>query len=106
MAMELAKDIKTQDDLADLSSQLLKITVEAALGAEMEDHLSYARHSLDGNNSGNSRNGYSNKILKSNQGNISLSVPRDRNSNFEPIIVSKGETRLTHFDDQILALDH
>jgi putative transposase len=35
-AAELAKDVKTQADLADLSSALLKMTVEAALGAEME----------------------------------------------------------------------
>ena len=35
-AAELAKDVKTQADLADLSSALLKMTVEVVLGAEME----------------------------------------------------------------------
>ncbi|MBT5400500.1 hypothetical protein HOL24_08170, partial [bacterium] len=43
-AQELAKDVKTQADLADLSSALLKMTVEAALGAEMEHHLGYPKH--------------------------------------------------------------
>ncbi|SMN15107.1 hypothetical protein CRYPA_1163 [uncultured Candidatus Thioglobus sp.] len=42
-AAELAKDVKTQADLADLSSALLKMTVEAALGAEMEHHLGYPK---------------------------------------------------------------
>jgi transposase-like protein len=46
MAAELAKDIKTQGDLSDLSASLLKMTVEAALGAEMEEHLGYAKHQV------------------------------------------------------------
>ena len=43
LANELAKDIKTEKDLNALSAELLKMTVEAALGAEMEDHLGYAK---------------------------------------------------------------
>jgi len=56
IAKELAKDIKSEKDLSDLSRELVKLTVEAALGAEMEEHLGYAKHSLSGRNSGNSRN--------------------------------------------------
>ena len=44
MAAELAKDLKTPEDLSALSAQLKKIAVEAALNAEMEDHLGY--HSM------------------------------------------------------------
>lgn len=62
MAAELAKGIKTQGDLSDLSASLLKMTVEAALGAEMEEHLGYPKHqNSDGDNS---RNGFSTKTLK------------------------------------------
>jgi transposase-like protein len=102
MAAELAKDIKTQSDLSDLSASLLKMTVEAALGAEMEEHLGYPKH--HSSDSDNSRNGYSFKTLKGDHGEVEIAIPRDRQSEFNPTIIKKGETRLTSMDDQILAL--
>ena len=48
-ADELAKDIHTQDDLADLSASLVKMTIEAALGGEMEHHLGYPKHGQNNN---------------------------------------------------------
>ena len=57
LASELAKDVKTEKDLSALTSELVKLTVEAALGAEMETHLGYRKHDLAGAGSGNSRNG-------------------------------------------------
>ena len=61
-------DIKTGEDLSVLSAKLVKLTVEAALGAEMENHLGYPRHALIGHHSDNSRNGTSSKVLKGNHG--------------------------------------
>lgn len=105
LAKELAKNIKTEQDVADLSRTLLKRTVETALGAEMEAHLGYGPHESRGRNSGNSRNGHSTKRLKGDHGEVEIVTPRDRDSSFEPQIVRKGgQTRLTQFDDQILAL--
>jgi len=104
LAAELAKNIKTEKDLSDFSKQLKKMTVEAALGAEMEDHLGYAKHDPEGHHTGNSRNGYSGKTLKGDHGEVDIDVPRDRNSSFEPQLIRKGQTRLTEFDDQILSL--
>jgi len=102
MAAELAKSVKTQADLSELSSMLVKMTVEAALGAEMEEHLGYSKNQTS--SSSNSRNGYSSKTLKGDHGEVDITVPRDRDSSFEPVIVKKGDTRLTHMDDQILSL--
>ena len=104
LASELAKDVKTEKDLSALTSELVKLTVEAALGAEMETHLGYRKHDLAGAGSGNSRNGYSSKTLKGDHGEVDIDVPRDRNSEFDPVIVGKRQTRLTQFDDQILSL--
>lgn len=104
LAGQLAKNIKTEKDLSDFSRQLKKMTVEAALGAEMESHLGYAKHSPEGHHSGNSRNGYSSKNLKGNHGEIAIDVPRDRTGDFEPPLIRKGQTRLTEFDSQILSL--
>ncbi len=102
LAKELAKDMKSEEDLSALSRELLKITVETALGAEMEEHLGYEKHALEGRNGGNSRNGYSSKTLKSQHGEVELETPRDRDGSFDPQFIKKGQTRLTQFDDQIL----
>ena len=104
MADELAKDLKTPEDLSQLSAVLTKLTVEAALKGEMNHHLGYNKNSSDGHHSGNSRNGTSSKILKGSHGEIELETPRDRNGTFEPLLVKKGQTRITGMDDQILCL--
>lgn len=104
LADENAKDLKTPEDLSELSALLTKITVEAALRAEMDHHLGYEKSDPDGHHSGNSRNGYSVKKLKGDHGEIDLQTPRDRNATFEPQLVKKGQTRITGMDDQILSL--
>jgi transposase-like protein len=104
LAESIAKKIKSERDLGDFSRLLKKMTVEAALGGEMETHLGYAKHSPEGHHSGNSRNGYSRKTLKGDHGEVEIEIPRDRNGDFEPQLVRKGQTRLTQMDDQILAL--
>lgn len=104
LVSELAKQVKTEKDLGELSDQLTKMTVEAALGAEMEDHLGYEKHAPEGRNSGNSRNGKSSKKLKGKHGEVEIDTPRDRNGTFEPKLLGKYQTRLTAFDDQILCL--
>jgi putative transposase len=104
LANELAKDVKTPEDLSTLSSFLTKLTVEAALKAEMGHHLGYDKNDPTGHNSGNARNGYSSKKLKGSHGEIEIQTPRDRNASFEPTLVKKGQTRITGMDEQILSL--
>ena len=104
LATELAKEIRTEKDLGELSKQLVKLTVETALNAELDEHLGYAKHDRDGRNSGNSRNGYSSKTLKGQHGEVVIDTPRDRNGDFEPQLIKKGQGRLTQFDDQIFCL--
>src|SRR5919106_3087596 len=104
LSVELAKHIKSEQDIAALSRQLLKLTVERALNAEMDEHLGYPKHALEGRGSGNSRNGYSSKLLKGDIGEVEIQTPRDRQGGFEPQLIGKGQTRLTEFDEQILTL--
>jgi putative transposase len=101
-AREAAKTIKTEKDLSDFSQMLTKITVETALGAELDDHLGYYKHqpsSVD-----NSRNGYSSKTLITEDGSFEVDIPRDRAGNFEPKLVKKHQTRFTSMDDKIHCL--
>jgi transposase-like protein len=101
---ELAKGLKSEADLSSLTQQLMKMTVEAALGAELDEHLGYEKHDPTGRGSGNSRNGTTRKRLKGQHGEVEIAAPRDRAGTFEPQFVRKGQTRLTQMDDQILAL--
>lgn len=101
---ELAKQVKSEHDLAALSRHLMKLTVERALTAELDDHLGYDKHASAGKNSGNSRNGAMPKTLKGDFGEVEIRTPRDRQGSFEPLLVRKGQTRFSAFDDQILAL--
>jgi transposase-like protein len=104
LARKVGKQFKSEQDLADFSRLLKKMAVEAALGAELDEHLGYAKHEARGRRTGNSRNGYSSKTLKGAHGEVELETPRDRNGTFDPQLLRKGQTRLTQFDDQILAL--
>jgi len=87
-----------------LLKQLTKAIVERCLEGEMEDHLGYEKGERAGKGGENRRNGYSKKTLTTEQGDITLGVPRDRNADFEPQVVSKRQTRLEGFDDKILAM--
>ncbi len=104
MAEELAKDVKTPEDLNTLSAFLTKLTVEAALNGEMNHHLGYDKNAPTGHHSGNSRNGYSTKKLKGDHGEVDIQTPRDRNASFEPRLIKKRQSRITGMDDQILSL--
>ena len=102
LGKELAKGIKTQKDLAEFSQILSKITVEAALNAELDDHLGYEKGAAK--ISSNSRNGYTSKTVKTEDGQFELDTPRDRNGEFEPQLIKKNQTRFTSMDDKILSL--
>ncbi|MGI5910151.1 MAG: transposase, partial [Sphaerochaetaceae bacterium] len=72
-----------------------------ALQAEMDNHLGYQKNDCAGNNSGNNRNGYSTKKVMTQDQEVELSIPRDRNGEFSPVLVPKYEKRLPIFNEQI-----
>ena len=101
---ELIKGKTTQEELFGKNGvfkQLQKAILERALEGEMTTELGYSKHDSVGDNSGNSRNGYSEKTLKSDaSGEFAIKVPRDRNGEFIPKIVPKHQTRFDGFDDK------
>jgi putative transposase len=101
-ALEAAKGIKTQEDLADFQKMLTKVTVEAALNAELDDHLGYEKNQP--NDNPNSRNGRSRKTVITDHGEVDIETPRDRDGSFSPKLVKKQQTRFTSMDDRILSL--
>ncbi len=102
LARKAAKTIKTEGDLNDFRQMLSKVTVEAALNVELDDHLGYDKHQPS--EVDNSRNGYTSKQLKTEDGQFELNTPRDRDGSFEPKLVKKQQTRFTSMGDKILSL--
>lgn len=84
--------------------QLTGALVERALQAEMTDHLGYEQGAPEGQGSGNSRNGSGKKTLRTEQGKVTVAVPRDRNGTFEPKLIKKHERSFKGFDDKILSM--
>jgi putative transposase len=84
---------------------LTKTVIETALDEEMADHLGYDKHDPVGRNTGNSGNGVRTKtVLTDNVGPVEISVPRDRDSTFNPVIVAKRQRRLGDVDTIVLSL--
>ena len=87
-----------------LLNQLKKALIERVLEGELDHHLGYPKYSQSGKNRGNSRNGKGKKTLKTEDGPLAISVPRDRDSSFEPQLVKKGQSRFSGFDENIISM--
>ena len=82
----------------------MKVVLESALNAELDDHLGYEKNEKSEVRKANTRNAYSKKTVKGEKGEMELQIPRDREASFGPKIVAKGKTRLKGFEDNILSL--
>jgi putative transposase len=100
----LSEECGNLEDVQTLLKNLFKGTIERMLEAEMDEHLGYEKHSVLGNNSGNSRNGYGKKVLKTELGEMEIEVPRDRNGEFSPRVIEKRQTRSDDLENRILAM--
>jgi transposase-like protein len=86
-------------------NQLFKQGVEQMLQGELDEHLGYEKHSPDGHNSGNSRNGsYKKRVKTDSLGDMVLSIPRDRNSEFTPQLVPKGHRMSDKLEEVIIGM--
>jgi putative transposase len=100
----LMQDCQSTGDIQSKLKRLFAGTIEHMLEAEMDEHLGYEKHSVEGNNSGNSRNGHNTKTIISDYGESEIAIPRDRNSEFEPRVLGKRQTRTDEIEQKILAM--
>jgi len=104
---ELLAEYANPEDLTGPEGLLKRLTgalVERALQTELTDHLGYEPGAPEGQGSGNSRNGTGKKTLRTDQGDVTVEVPRDRNGTFEPKLVKKHQRSFKGFDDKILSM--
>lgn len=104
--------IKNSLDVENYLDSLLQPLMQKLLDTELENHLEYSKYehkenkrNIKNENKRNFRNGYCNpKVVKTKYGNIQVKTPRDRNATFSPVIIEKGQTKLTGFEDKCIAL--
>ena len=104
---QLIGDGKTTEELfgqGGLISQLTKRLIDRSLESEIFHHLGYEKHASEGNNTGNSRNGSTPKTVKTSTSELDLSIPRDREGEFEPQLIKPHQRRFTGFDELVLSL--
>jgi putative transposase len=100
----LMEDCQNTGDIQAKLKRLFAGTIEKMLEAEMDEYLGYEKNSVEGNNSGNSRNGYNRKRIISDYGESEICVPRDRNGEFEPKVLEKRQTRTDEIEQKIIAM--
>ena len=99
------KQFKSKESFQEYFNSVFKQGVEEMLQSELEEHLGYPKHTKEGYNTGNSRNGtFPKTVITENVGEVMLNIPRDRNGEFEPQIIPKGRTISSKIEDSIIGM--
>lgn len=99
---EFLKQFKTGEELSNFLKQLQKRGLQKMLEGELDGHLDYEKHQRSRN--GNTRNGYSEKMVRGSFGEASIKVPRDRTGTFNPMIVPKRGNIVDGIENVIVSL--
>ena len=92
------------EDMQETIRNIVRCTVEAMCNKEMEAHLGFARHDQSPKATKNRRNGTSKKIVRSSQGEIELSLPRDREASFESLLIPKYCKDISGLDEKVISM--
>jgi transposase-like protein len=98
------RNITTTKDIDDMLKDMFADVLQEALEAELDTELGYPKNGSVPEGSNNRRNGHTKKSVRSDRGEIGLSIPRDRDGEFEPVIVKKHQKEVSGIEEQILAL--
>ena len=88
-------EIEDMSDIQNLFKDTIAEFLENGLEAELDDELGYSRYDYKNKNTNNSRNGTSQKKLKTSFGGVDISVPRDRDGEFDPKLIRKNQTSVS-----------
>ena len=104
LSKEFLSQFKTESDVSSFLKELHTQVLEQMLEGELDSHLGYDKHESSGNNSGNSRNGSYKKKIQTGHGESIVTIPRDRNGEYEPIIVPKYQSRGLSIEKLVISL--
>jgi len=97
-------DLKEGKDVHLALKDLFKDVLQEMLEGELESELGYSKYDYKNKATSNSRNGHSRKQVKSTVGDIDLTVPRDRQGEFEPVVVKKHQHDVSSLEERILSM--
>ena len=97
-------DIRSARDIEIALRDMMKETLQEMLENELTEQLGYTKYEYSDDEKTNYRNGYSKKTVHSTNGDIELNIPRDRNGEFEPIIVEKGSKDISNIEEKIIRM--
>lgn len=88
-------NVGSMDDIQELFKDTIAEFMENGLEAELDDQLGYNRYDYKNKDTDNGRNGHSSKTLRTSFGDVEVSVPRDRKSEFDPKVLRKNQTSIS-----------
>ena len=95
----------SMEDIQKLFKETIAEFMENGLEAELDEELGYSKYDYRNKETKNSRNGHSSKTLRTSFGNVEVSVPRDRKSEFEPQLLKKNQTSISQdIEEKILSM--
>jgi transposase-like protein len=97
-------DFKNPGEIYAYFKDAFKDLLQEMLEAEMDVYLGYDKNDIKNKQTDNYRNGHSQKTVKSQYGEVGLSIPRDRKGNFEPKIVPKYKRNISGIEEKIISL--
>ena len=97
--------VSSMDDIQDLFKETIAEFMENGLDAELDEELGYSKYDYRNKETKNSRNGHSNKTLRTSFGNVDIAIPRDRDGQFEPQLLKKNQTSVSRdIEEKILSM--
>jgi transposase-like protein len=97
--------IQSIDDIQELFREMIGGFVDQGLEGELDEQLGYSKYDYRNKETDNSRNGHSDKTLKTSYGDVEIQVPRDRKGEFEPELIKKQQTTLSgDIEEKILSM--
>ncbi len=97
-------NLKEASDVEKMLKAMFADTIKEMLEAEMDHELGYSKYDYKNKETNNSRNGYTTKKVRTKDAEIELKVPRDRNGEFEPVVVKKHQRDISSIEDRILSM--
>lgn len=98
------ENLKTPEDVQRLLKDMFGGVLQEMLEAEMDQNLGYEKNGSRTPEQSNRRNGHSPKTVRSEFGDVELDIPRDREGEFDPLVVKKHQKSVTGIEDQVIAL--
>lgn len=97
-------NISSTQDIQEALKEMFKDTLQEMLEAEMSSHLGHEKYEYTDNEKDNYRNGFTSKNVHSSVGDFRIEVPRDRNSEFDPVIIEKGSNDISDIEQKIIRM--